>query len=158
MERYSRLVLTISQTFSTNSDEAFDIAQEVFLRAFRKLNSFDTSRPFASWLYVLALNVAKNFRRSREAAYVSSNAHIDEVSTYTADPLELLIVADEHRFVKEKLSLLPKKQRETFILHSINGFNLREVAEIMGCSDGTARSNYFEAVKKLAAILRKSRE
>ena len=132
---------------------ADDLAQEVFVLAWRKLDQFRGESRFGTWLYRIAVNTAKNYltaqgRRPPELDVDCSDAEQQEGAEAMhelASP-ESLVLSDEiHRMVMATLESLPEDLRTAITLREIEGLSYEEIAEIMGCPVGTVRSRIFRA-------------
>lgn len=144
---YSMLYRMVS-----DHDDAADLLQKTFVRAFKGLGSFERRSSFKTWLYQIAINLAKNIYRDRSRVqYVS----IDDV-VIRKDPhtLENLIQKENRLLLRQSLAGLPEKQRMTLMLRVQEGKKFEEIAEIMKCSLGTSKANYHHAVQKLKKVMR----
>lgn len=149
--KYQKPLYSLIYRMVSNHEDAADILQKTFIKAFTGLRSFERRSSFKTWLYQIAINLVKNLYRDRgRAAYV----HIDDV-VIRKNPrtLESLIHKENVLLLQRALGELPEKQRITLILRVQEGKKFEEVASIMKCSLGTAKANYHHAVKKLKAIL-----
>ncbi len=127
-------------------EEAKDLAQEVFLRAFKALPAWKPAAAFSTWLYGIALNVAREFRR-RAGREVSEGEDAPE----TAAPEG--IGAAERMGVLEAVARLPDRQREVVALRYFRGLSTEEAAGALGVPEGTVKSNLFKAMENLRRIL-----
>jgi RNA polymerase sigma-70 factor (ECF subfamily) len=135
----------------SNHDDAADILQKTFIKAFTGLRSFERRSSFKTWLYQIAINLVKNVYRDRgRAAYIPID---DVIIRKNPRTLESLIHKENMLILRKALGELPEKQRITLILRVQEGKKFEEVALIMKCSIGTAKANYHHAVKKLKAIM-----
>jgi RNA polymerase sigma-70 factor (ECF subfamily) len=120
------------------SDLADDAAQDAFVSAIRSLDSFERNKPFAPWIAKIAVNRARDLLRAerrREAARLD-----DTVQAPTRADVTPLLVA---------VAAVPVEQREAVVLHHVLGFNLREVAEVVGVPEGTAASRLGRGIAQL---------
>ena len=143
---YSMLYRMVS-----DHDDASDLLQKTFVRAFKGLGSFERRSSFKTWLYQIAINLAKNIYRDRaRVQYVS----IDDV-VIRKDPhtLENLIQKENRLLLRRALVGLPEKQRMTLMLRVQEGKKFEEIAAIMKCSLGTSKANYHHAVQKLKKVM-----
>jgi len=149
--KYQKPLYSLLYRMVSNHDDASDILQKTFVKAFTGLSSFERRASFKTWLYQIAINLAKNLYRDRaRVEYV----HIDNV-VIRKNPrtLETLIHDENRMLMRQALGELPEKQRVTLILRVQEGKKFEEIAEIMKCSLGTAKANYHHAVQKLKAIM-----
>jgi RNA polymerase sigma-70 factor, ECF subfamily len=151
--RYERRVMTLAWRLLGKSEDAQDAAQEVFLRAFRFLHRFDTRRPFEPWLMKMTVNVCHDVARKR---LQHPNAFIDPDSLRSAsDPHTELHSEEQRKRLYDALQELPEKERAAVVLRDIEGFSTAEVAEILGSSEGTVRSQISTARVKIKKALKR---
>ncbi len=149
--KYQKPLYSLLYRMVSNHDDAADILQKTFIKAFTGLSSFERRSSFKTWLYQIAINLAKNVYRDRgRASYVPID---DVVIRKNPRTLESLIHKENMLILRKALRELPEKQRITLILRVQEGKKFEEVAVIMKCSLGTAKANYHHAVKKLKAIM-----
>jgi RNA polymerase sigma-70 factor (ECF subfamily) len=148
--RYERRVMTLAWRLLGNSVDAQDAAQEVFLRAFRFLHRFDASRPLEPWLVRMTVNVCRDLGRKRHPVspvdahelVASNNPHADVSSK------------EQREILHRALRKLPEKERAAVILRDIEGLSTAEVAEILGSSETTVRSQISTARLKIRKAIR----
>jgi RNA polymerase sigma-70 factor (ECF subfamily) len=133
-----------------------DLLQEIFLLAYRKLGSFKGDAALGTWLYRLGLNHCLDFVRSRRAkeAKVTDPLDDDRATEPTAAAESPLTRIDLDRAVEG----LPAGCREVFVLHDVEGFDHKEISQMLGIAEGTSKSQVFKARMKLRAILRPATE
>jgi RNA polymerase sigma-70 factor (ECF subfamily) len=149
--KYQKPLYSLLFRMVSNHDDAADLLQKALVKAFIGLGSFQQRASFKTWLYQIAINLAKNAYRDRgKAKYVS----IDDV-TISRDPrtLDALIQKEDRLLLRNALIGLPEKQRLTVMLRVQEGKKFEEIAEIMGCSLGTAKANYHHGVQKLKTLM-----
>jgi RNA polymerase sigma-70 factor (ECF subfamily) len=146
VERYQRDVYRLCYRYVNNHHDASDMAQEVFLRAYRALEKFRGDSAFSTWLYRIAVNTCLSFRQSRRPPG-------EELPETLADSHEGVVAGMEReeraRHVRAAIQDLPEKQRATLILKIYHDLSHEEIAGIMGSSIGTVKANLFHAVSKL---------
>jgi RNA polymerase sigma-70 factor (ECF subfamily) len=134
---------------TVGSESAGEATQDVFVRAWQKLDTYRGEAAFGSWLYRLALNVM--FARQRKAAtrrgrFANGELAIERASS-PGRPVELVIDFDT------AIERLPEGAREVFVLHDVEGFKHREIAEMIGITSGTSKSQLHRARMMLRAHL-----
>lgn len=151
--KYQKPLYSLLYRMVSSHEDASDILQKTFVKAFTGLGSFERRSSFKTWLYQIAINLAKNVYRDRSRAV---HIPIDDV-VIRRDPktLDSLIRKESRRMLKDSLSSLPDKQRLTLMLRVQEEKKFDEIAGIMGCTVGTAKANYHHAVQKLKALLGK---
>ena len=151
VKKYQKPLYAMLYRMVSNHEDASDLLQKTLVKAFTGLGSFERRSTFKTWLYQIAINLAKNVYRDRsKAEYVP----IDDV-IIKRDPrtLEALIQKEGRSLLRRALAELPEKQRMTVILRVQDDRKFEEIAELMQCSIGTAKANYHHAVQKLKTIM-----
>lgn len=149
--KYQKPLYSLLYRMVSNHEDAADLLQKTFVKAFTGLAGFERRSSFKTWLYQIAINLAKNVYRDR-ARFVQ--VPIDAV-TISRNPrlVETLIVKESRQQLRKALFDLPEKQRLTLLLRIQEGKKFDEIADIMKCSTGTAKANYHHAVQKLKAMM-----
>jgi RNA polymerase sigma-70 factor, ECF subfamily len=153
--RYERRVLRLAWRLLGRAEDAQDASQEVFLRAFRYLHRFDRRRPFEPWLMRMTVNVCHDLGKRKSQ---QPNVEIDpDVLSGTEDPHQDLHSEEQKRMLYNALQQLPEKERAALVLRDIEGLTTGEVAEILGSSEPTVRSQISTARLKLRKALKRGR-
>ena len=149
--KYQKPLYSLLYRMVSNSEDAADLLQKTFIKAFTGLRSFERRSTFKTWLYQIAINLAKNVYRDRSRA---EHVPIDDV-IIRRNPrtLETLIEKENRLLLRKALAGLPEKQRITLLLRIQGEKKFDEIAAIMKCSLGTAKANYHHAVQKLKALM-----
>ncbi len=153
---YQKFVYATSLRFLNSYDDADDITQEVFIRALDNLHKFKAQSSLKTWLYRITVNTCINFKRKRSifSVFTRSDNDISEMNGNFNNPEQLLVGKEsEEKFLKA-LSSLPEKQRETFALRYFDDLTYEEISDLLGTSVGGLKANYFQAIKKLQAIMK----
>jgi RNA polymerase sigma-70 factor (ECF subfamily) len=132
--------------------EGWDIVQLAFLRAWQRLDSYDSRWSFATWLYRIGTNLAIDMirsRGSREKAHQAGGAHIFRVVGRPATPGDEYAHAEVAEILDQLVVDLSPQQRSAFVLREIEGMESAEVAAVLGCSPTTVRNHVFQARKIL---------
>ena len=158
---YEKNVFNVALQMTGNREDAQDMAQEAFLKAYTSLSSFRGDSKFSSWLYRIVSNVCLDYRR-RQSRRPSSSLTVedDEGETLQLDiadesqsPEALLERKLTREAVRRGLQELPAEQRQILLLREIQGLSYDEIAEAMDLEPGTVKSRIFRARKKLCAFL-----
>ena len=150
VERYQRDVYRLCFRYVNNHHDASDMAQEVFLKAYRALAKFRGDSSFSTWLYRIAVNTCLNFRAARKAPAEELSEHVADGRMPVVERLE----RDERsQRVRKAVARLPEKQRATLILKVYQDLTHEEVARILGSSVGTVKANLFHALANLRKML-----
>ncbi len=151
VRKYQKPLYAMLYRMVGNHEDASDLVQKAFVKAFTGLKSFERRAAFKTWLYQIAINLAKNVYRDRARI---EQVPIDDV-IIKRDPrtLETMIINENRQLLRHSLARLPEKQRITLMLRVQNEKKFEEIAEIMKCSVGTAKANFHHAVQKLKTIM-----
>src|SRR5262249_3898140 len=141
-------------------EEAWDCAQEAFVRAFHSLGSFRGQSAFYTWLFRITVNVATDRQRARAAqarAFGAERVPEEEWGRITPDsgprPDQSASQSEQRARIREALEALPPKARTIIMLSDVEGLSYREIAEVLGCPIGTVMSRLHNARKRLKALL-----
>lgn len=165
--RYDRKVLTIAAQFVHSADDAKDIYQEVLIRVFKGLPKFKFQSEFSTWLYRITTNVClshatnrkKHEHRTLDApedgadGADSDGRSLHSVASADRRPDETIMDAERDRRIREALERLSPNQRMVVTLKHFQGLKLREIAELMKCTEGTVKKHLFTAMQRLRIIL-----
>ena len=143
------------QRLNNDNERAQDLLQDLFLKIIEKPESFDKSRKFSVWIYVVASNMCKNeYRRKRNRCNsIVSNNMFDESKIDRIQPSGFLEEIDLKNFadrLASELNLMGDKHSLTFVLKHQQGLTIKEISDIMDCSEGTVKSRLFYSIKKLS--------
>lgn len=156
--RYDRHVLNIAKSFRNNDEDAKDIYQEVFMRVFRGLKNFQFKSEFTTWLFRITTNVCithQSKKKNHESIHREISNDEDDIRTL-ADTLtdnksadELLVGGDISKHVNKALNELPPQQKMVFTLKYFEEYKIREIAEIMQCTEGAVKKYLFNATHRM---------
>jgi RNA polymerase sigma-70 factor (ECF subfamily) len=147
VERYQKTVYNLALRMVHDSDDAEDIAQTVFLKAFEHLRSYNSRYRFFSWLYRIAMNEALNVIRQKRKF-----TGLDQVREH-AGPGEEFEAAELSRQVQDALMELAVEQRAVVVLRHYEGFSYTEIAQILSISEKKVKSRLFSARQILRDLL-----
>jgi RNA polymerase sigma-70 factor (ECF subfamily) len=152
--RYEHMVLRTGLRLLGRMDQAQDAAQETFLRMHRYLVRFDESRELGPWLYRVVVNVCRDLARHRAPANLVSLEEVRDTrqAGTRGGPEEIdgaVSMAEQRRLVQAALDTLPEKERAAVVLRDIEGLPTSDVAQILGSSEGTVRSQVCTARLKI---------
>jgi RNA polymerase sigma-70 factor (ECF subfamily) len=147
VRRYQQTILRLTQRMTRNVEDAEDLAQDAFVQAYRFLASFHGQSSFSTWLYRIAVNLCLNHLRvSRREDPMEVNGIVPDARE---DSLARLLAVERDRALAAAIEELPPQQRATLTLRVYQGLGHREIAEILDCAEGTAKANYFHAIRTL---------
>ena len=157
---YEKNVYNIALRMVGDPEDAADMTQETFIKAYRSLSSFRGDSKFSSWLYRIASNVCLDFLRSRSRHPQVSLSTVDEDDRATFElpdmrqnPEEQLMKKLGMEAVRRGLEQLPEQQRQILVLRELGGLSYAELAQTLGLEEGTVKSRIFRARKRLCALL-----
>jgi RNA polymerase sigma-70 factor (ECF subfamily) len=152
VERHRRTVYQLCYRFVGNHEDASDLSQEVFLRAFRGLRNFKGQSSLGTWLYRIGVNVCLN-RISAKAPVnepIEKHQYVDDNSE---SPSERMLRGERALQVRAAITRLPRKQRAALILRMYHDMSHREIADTLGSSVGAVKANVFHALQNLKKLL-----
>jgi len=153
--RHRRGVYQICYRFVNNHEDASDLAQDVFVRAFKGLANFKGDASLATWLYRVAVNACLNRVGSKKPQSAPLEAAAD-VDTRTLSPLDEVLRGERADRVRRAIDQLPAKQRATLMLRIYQDCSHQEIAAAMGSTVGAVKANFFHALGNLRRLLKSS--
>ncbi len=149
---YGRRVYHAAYSFLHNMDDASDIVQEVFFRAYKNISSFDTTRAMYPWLYRITRNLCINLvqRSSRKDTALPDE---ELIAGTERDPAAELLRKEELEVLRLSLDKLPEKHREIILLKHFQDCSYAEMAEILDIPIGTVMSRLYAARTRLREII-----
>ncbi len=150
---FYRYALTVAQGYSGSVDEAREVVNDAFLRAFTKIHLYDPSMPFKPWLNRVVVHAAiDHYRRyqAKQPQTLEVQEHLLNASN-DSTILEKIAVEDLRKAVQK----LPPAYRTVLNLFAIEGYEHNEIAKMLGIAEGTSKSNLFKARLRLREILTK---
>ncbi|MBI3047842.1 MAG: sigma-70 family RNA polymerase sigma factor [Acidobacteria bacterium] len=160
--RWERPIYALAYRVIGREEDARDICQETFLRAFRALPGFKGQAKFSSWLYRIALNLCRDWvRRQRRAPLVEVPQGVDALDLAAqgkpTESIEDLVSRRElSEAVAEAMALLPQEQRTAIILKEYHGMTFQEIAELQGCPLSTVKTRLYQGLTVLRRRLEKN--
>ena len=160
--RWERPIYALAYRVIGREDDARDVVQETFLRAFRALPGFKGQAKFSSWLYRIALNLCRDWiRRRRRSPVVDLPEGVDPVELATEqgpfESVEELASRKElSQAVADAMKLLPEEQRTAIILKEYHGMTFQEIADLLGCPLSTVKTRLYQGLTVLRRNLEKS--
>ncbi|MFQ5637136.1 MAG: RNA polymerase sigma factor [bacterium] len=148
-ELYKDWVFNVAYRMANNRQEAEDISQVVFMRVFKNLSSFRGDAALSSWIYRIAVNVCINhFRKTQKRSQHTALQDTDLKDMKSIEPPFNL-----KPYLEKAIRDLPEGYRMVFVLHDIEGYNHKEIGNLMKISDGTSKSQLHKARKELKQTL-----
>jgi RNA polymerase sigma-70 factor, ECF subfamily len=153
--RWERPIYALAYRTIGREEDARDVCQETFLRAFRALPKFRGQSKFSSWLYRIALNLCHDWlRRERRAPTVQPPEDVDlgeiQASAGPSESIEALVARqDLARHVERAMAQLPEEQRTAIVLKEYHGLTFQEIADVMGCPLSTVKTRLYQGLTVL---------
>lgn len=160
--KYRERLLSVIYNMTSNREDAADLTQETFVKAFRSIGKFKGKSAFFTWLYRIGVNVTlSHLQKNKARRFFSFENLAEEVNQETA--YEILdskarsdrptMLNELQEKLNEALQKLSNKHRTIVVLFEIDGLSHKQIAEIMKCSEGTVRSRLHYAKQQLQAYL-----
>lgn len=158
---YQKNVYNLALRMTGNAEDAADMAQEAFIKAYNSLASYRGDSRFSVWLYRIVSNVCLDFLRARKRRQTVPLSVVDdegeetelEISDESASPEKLMERSMTRDAVRRGLQELTPEYRQILILRELQGMSYDEIAETLGLESGTVKSRIFRARKKLCTFL-----
>jgi RNA polymerase sigma-70 factor, ECF subfamily len=155
IHRWERPIYALAYRQIGREEDARDVCQDTFLRAYRALNGFRGQAKFSSWLYRIALNLCRDWmRRERRTPVVQAPEDMDLMDLAAArEPSESLEDRvgrhDLTRAVERAMALLPEEQRTAIVLKEYQGLTFQEIADLLGCPLSTVKTRLYQGLTVL---------
>ena len=153
-------VYNLALKMTASEDDALDISQEAFIKAYRQLGSFRGDSRFSVWLYRLTYNLCIDFLRKKQRAAVISLTRQDDDDQFDAEipdvrylPEDMVIRKETRKVIVESIGELGARHREILIMREITGMSYVDIASVLEINEGTVKSRLARARINLANIL-----
>jgi len=161
---HQNFVYNIALKMLSNPEDAFDISQEAFIKAYRSLKDFKGESSFSSWIYRITANMCLDFMRRNKKRRSASIVYLDdedelrelELPDTRFDPATELDRKELQGAISDALALLPDDQRSILLLRELNGMSYSEISKTLKLETGTVKSRLFRARARLAKILKEN--
>jgi RNA polymerase sigma-70 factor (ECF subfamily) len=158
--RWERPIFALAYRVLGREEDARDVCQETFLRAFRALKGFKGQAKFSSWLYRIALNLCRDWiRRERRSAVVTSldaETEPEPVSGPVETAEERTVRRDLGRVLTRAMTALSEEQRTTIVLKEYHGLTFQEISDLQGCPLSTVKTRLYQGLSVLRRQLQRS--
>jgi RNA polymerase sigma-70 factor, ECF subfamily len=151
--RHRRTVYQLCYRFACNHEDAADLAQDVFVRAFKGLARFKGEATLATWLHRVAVNVCLNRAATKRPA-ADPIEEAPPIESRTESPLQAVLRTERAAEVRRAIEKLPPKQRATLILRVYQELSHEEIARVLGGSVGAVKTSFFHALGNLRRLLK----
>jgi RNA polymerase sigma-70 factor, ECF subfamily len=154
LRNQDRVYWTVRRMISDH-DDALDITQEVFIRAYNKIEKFRGDSQFSTWLYSIATNLSINaLRKKRLRTFLRIDDIQETLRSEDGEPGAELEQDEMRTLIDKAVTLLPEKQRLVFVLRYYEELPYEEISGISKTSVGGLKANYFHAVKKIEEYIK----
>ncbi len=162
VERHSQAIFRLAFRMTRNEQDAEEVVQETFLRAYRNLEQFESRANFGTWLYRIGVNCSLDLVRSRrrhvegrEVAPEGEDAGdpLDSIPAANPGPDRLAIAGQMRKRVEIELARLSETERTAFLLRHVEGRSIEEIGAILGLRNSATKNSIFRAVQKLRTAL-----
>lgn len=153
-EEHRTRIYRVCLLYTDSMDDAKDVLQETFLRAYKSVRHFRGDSSFTTWLTRIAINICLNLRRDRRSSETLESDRLDSTrfdapQTSFADPEEALGVRELRERIRALVERLPPRERMAFVLKHFEQLKIREISVLMHISEGTVKSFLHRAVLTL---------
>jgi len=155
VRRWERPIYALAYRVIGREEDARDVCQETFLRAFRAIKGFRGQAKFSSWLYRIALNLCRDWiRRQRRTPVVNAPEGVDIIELAAeqgpTESIEDLVARRQlSEVVAEAMKTLPEEQRTAIILKEFHGMTFQEIADLQGCPLSTVKTRLYQGLSVL---------
>lgn len=153
VERHRRTVYQLCYRFVGSHEDAADLAQDVFVRAFTGLSRFKGDSSIRTWLYRVSVNVSLNHVTAKRPATEPIETR-DHADGRAVNPLEAAERGQQAARVRQAIRRLPPKQRATLVLRVYQDLSYEEIARVLGGTVGAVKANFFHALGNLKRMVR----
>ncbi|MBM4168413.1 MAG: sigma-70 family RNA polymerase sigma factor [Ignavibacteria bacterium] len=154
--RYQEKIYWVVRRFISDHDDADDIVQEVFVKAYEGLRTFRGDAQLYTWLYRIAVNASLNHIRLKRVKEFFRFEETIAPETIEHETPDHIVQSNEQReIIEQAVALLPEKQKAVFILRHYDQLAYEEIATILKTSVGGLKANYFHAVRKVERYVKK---
>jgi len=161
VERYQSRVFAVAYGVLHNAEDAREVAQDAFIKAYKSMSGFRLDSSFYTWIYRITVNLSIDLKRR---AYRSRETELDEAritpeAAHHTGPRPLPNPGqnlERKRLggrIQDAIDTLPDEQKEVIVLREVEGLSYKEIADAMDCAEGTVMSRLFYARKKLQELL-----
>jgi RNA polymerase sigma-70 factor (ECF subfamily) len=162
VERHSPMLLALARGFARDADEAHDLVQEAWVRAYERRATYLGTGSFAAWLWAVCRSVCASRARHATARAVAHRAAGEDLARTAAGAHavdgahERLEAAERRHRVHAALARLTERQREVVLMRLMDGRSTRETADALGCAEGTVKATLHQALARLEQLLKEN--
>lgn len=149
--KYQKQIYAFVYRMTEDIEDAKDLTQKTFIKAFNGIKGFKKKSSFKTWLYQIAINTSINHLRQNKHKKTELK---DSLAEDNKGVLTTIIEDEKRGLIKKAMDKLPERQRLAIVLRVYEELSCSETAKAMGCSDGAVKAHYHNGVKKLKELLR----
>lgn len=157
VERHSRAVYRLAHRMTGNPQDAEDVVQETFLKAYRQLGRFESRANFSTWLHRIAVNCSIDLIRSRKHQETGHDAAdldlLDGAGDHDPSPERLMLSTEVQERVSRAMEGLTHMERAAFVLRHFEGQSIEDISRALGLKANAAKHSIFRAVRKMRLVL-----
>ena len=161
VHRFEKNIYSLSMRYSRNSEDAMDLTQEIFIKVYKNLNTFQEKGRLSTWIYRIATNACLDFVRKKQKYRVVSLTEEDydgnestmELPDSSMEPEELYLRQEQTSAVSAALETLSPEYKQMIILRDIQGLSYEEIGNVLQMESGTVKSRIFRARDALRKVL-----
>jgi len=151
---YQKKVFILAYSFFRNKEDAIDLVQDVFLRVYEKIDSYQEGRNFEAWLLQVAKNLCiDRYRKTRSRREMESDARVDELPLADERSPDSIRASDLKDILAKSVDCLAERQKTIFLMRHVNQMGNEEIARVLNISTGTVKSLHFKAIRKLRILI-----
>lgn len=151
---YQKKVFILAYSFFRNKEDAVDLVQDVFLRIYEKIDSFQEDRNFDAWLIQVAKNLCiDRYRKTRGRREMESGVRVDEIPLPDNRSPDAGRSSDLKVALARSVDRLAERQKTIFLMRHVNQMGNEEIARVLNISTGTVKSLHFKAIRKLRTLM-----
>lgn len=159
MRRYQQRVYWVARRIVGSHDEADDVVQEAFVKAYLALGDFRGESSFFTWLYRITVNLSLNAVRKRQVMnYLHESELLSKILPSPDDPGRDLEQRETESALERAVARLPEKQKAVFVMRYYDEMTYEEIGRVLKTSVGGLKANYFHALRKVQEYMRNENE
>ncbi|WP_026997817.1 RNA polymerase sigma factor [Flectobacillus major] len=147
---YFSYAKNICQRYAANQEDAEEILNDGFMKVFQNIHRYENIQSFKAWFRTILVNTSINYYHKREKNLYSLEVEHVSMPVYDENVIDKMAAEDILALVQK----LPTSYRTVFMMHVVDGYNHREIAEMLGINEGTSRSNFMKARLKLQEMIK----
>jgi len=153
-EQFKGRMFSLAYRYTYNAASAEDLLQEIFIRVFTHLDTLDKDEAFAGWMYRIAVNTCLSYLRSNKKV-LQRTVPLSSIEYTVGEDSQNVSEKKLGKPIEEAIQSLSTKLQSVFLLHDVQGYKHREIAQMLGCTVGTSKSQLFKARMKIRQKLEK---